>query len=72
MVDRLEPSARTGEQGPRANALWDIGLLAPTQTGISEVASPFLHDLYGATLATVHLAVREGIHALYLDRLSGH
>lgn len=27
MVDRLEPSARTGEQGPRANALWDIGLL---------------------------------------------
>ena len=26
-VDRLEPAARTGEQGPRANALWDIGLL---------------------------------------------
>ena len=27
MVDRLEPAARAGEQGPRANALWDIGLL---------------------------------------------
>jgi hypothetical protein len=26
-IDRLEPAARTGEQGPRANALWDIGLL---------------------------------------------
>ena len=26
-VDRLEPDARNGEQGPRANALWDIGLL---------------------------------------------
>jgi HEAT repeat protein len=26
-VDRLETDARTGEQGPRANALWDIGLL---------------------------------------------
>lgn len=26
-VDRLEPDAYTGEQGPRANALWDIGLL---------------------------------------------
>lgn len=26
-VDRLEPDAFTGEQGPRANALWDIGLL---------------------------------------------
>jgi HEAT repeat protein len=26
-VDRLEQDARSGEQGPRANALWDIGLL---------------------------------------------
>ena len=52
--------------------LWDVGLLAPMQTGLREVASPFLHDLYGATLATVHLAVREGTQALYLDRLSGH
>ena len=26
-IDRLEPDARAGEQGPRANALWDIGLL---------------------------------------------
>jgi len=26
-IDRLEPLAREGEQGPRANALWDIGLL---------------------------------------------
>jgi hypothetical protein len=26
-LDRLEPDARTGGQGPRANALWDIGLL---------------------------------------------
>ena len=26
-VDRLEQEARSGEQGPRANALWDIGLL---------------------------------------------
>ena len=26
-VDRLEPDARNGEQGPRANALWNIGLL---------------------------------------------
>lgn len=26
-IDRLEPIAREGEQGPRANALWDIGLL---------------------------------------------
>src|SRR5262249_9356898 len=27
MIDRLEPEARSGKQGPRANALWDIALL---------------------------------------------
>jgi len=55
--------------GPR---LWDLGLLSPTHTGLREIASPFLHDIYAATLATVHLAVRDGTSALYLDRLSGH
>jgi len=52
--------------------LWDLGLLAPVQTGLRQAASPFLHDLYGATLATVHLAVRDGLEVLYLDRLAGH
>jgi DNA-binding IclR family transcriptional regulator len=52
--------------------LWDLGLLAPVQTGLRDVAAPFLQDLYGATKATVHLAVRDGMQALYLDRLSGH
>lgn len=52
--------------------MWDIGLLAPVRTGLREAASPFLHDLYGATFATVHLAVRDGDMVLYLDRLAGH
>jgi DNA-binding IclR family transcriptional regulator len=52
--------------------LWDVGLLAPVQTGLRQLASPYLHDLYAATLATVHLAVRDGTQVLYLDRLSGH
>jgi DNA-binding IclR family transcriptional regulator len=52
--------------------MWDLGLLAPVQTGLRELASPYLHDLYGATLATVHLAVRDGSEVLYLDRLAGH
>lgn len=51
--------------------LWRIGLLAPMQTDLREVAAPFLQDLYAATLATVHLAVRDGTRVLYLDRLSG-
>ena len=52
--------------------LWDLGLLAPVQTGLRQLASPFLHDIYAATLATVHLAVRDGGEVLYLDRLAGH
>jgi DNA-binding IclR family transcriptional regulator len=51
--------------------VWDIGLLAPVQSGLRQLASPFLQDLYGATLATVHLAVRDGRRVLYVDRLSG-
>lgn len=52
--------------------MWDLGLLAPVQSGLRQAASPFLHDIYAATLATVHLAVRDGITVLYVDRLSGH
>ncbi|MGP3951539.1 IclR family transcriptional regulator [Streptomyces sp. 7N604] len=52
--------------------MWDIGHLAPAETGLRQVAEPFLHDLYGATLATVHLAVREGTEVVYLDRLRGN
>lgn len=51
--------------------LWEIGLLAPVQTGLRESAAPFLHDLQAATRATVHLAVRDDDRVLYLDRLSG-
>ncbi|OMC39545.1 IclR family transcriptional regulator [Mycolicibacterium fortuitum] len=52
--------------------IWDLGLLAPVQTGLRDLAAPFLHDLYAATRATVHLAVREDTAALYVDRLAGH
>lgn len=52
--------------------LWDVGLLAPVQTGLRQLASPYLHDLYGATLVTVHLAVRDRSEVLYLDRLAGN
>ena len=52
--------------------LWKLGLLAPDQSGLREIASPFLQDIYGATLATVHLAIRDGDRVLYLDRVSGH
>jgi HEAT repeat protein len=46
-VDRLEAIARTGEQGPRANALWDLGLLGNRgiQPGrISDIILGSTHD----------------------------
>lgn len=51
--------------------LWDLGLLAPVQTGLRELAAPYLQDLQAATRATVHLAERDEDRVLYLDRLSG-
>lgn len=51
--------------------LWQAGLLAPLQGGLRQVAEPFLHDVYAATMATVHLAVRDGDEVLYLHRMQG-
>ena len=52
--------------------LWDIGLLAPVQRGLRELAAPHLQDIHAATRETVHFAVRDGDRALYLERLSGN
>jgi DNA-binding IclR family transcriptional regulator len=51
--------------------IWQAGLLAPIGGGLQQVAEPFLHDIYAATMATVHLAVRDGDDVLYLERMAG-
>jgi DNA-binding IclR family transcriptional regulator len=51
--------------------VWEAGLLAPVQGRLRQVAEPFLHDVYAATMATVHLAVRDGEEVLYLHRMQG-
>jgi len=51
--------------------IWNAGLLAPVEGQLRQVAEPFLHDVYAATLATVHLAVRDGDEVLYLERMMG-
>jgi DNA-binding IclR family transcriptional regulator len=62
---------RPGGEYVIGRRLWDVGLLAPVQTGLRELASPFLNDIHAATRATVHLAIRDGTQVLYLERLSG-
>lgn len=51
--------------------LWHLGLLAPVQHELRHVALPYLQDLYDATRENVHLAVRDGRQALYVEHLSG-
>lgn len=71
LVERGALDRRTDGRYVVGRLLWDVGLLAPVQTGLREVAAPFLQDLQAATRATVHLAVRDRDRVLYLDRLSG-
>ena len=71
-VDRLEPIARTGAQGPRANALWDLGLLggrgvAPDR--IAQIITASLHDenvniRYWAVEGLAYLGTDETIEPL--------
>jgi len=51
--------------------LWQLGLLAPVNQELREVALPFIHDIQAATGDVVHIAVREGIAALYVERVVG-
>jgi len=52
--------------------IWDLGLLAPVHRELREVALPFMQDVFAAMRENVHLAVREGTNALYVERISGH
>jgi HEAT repeat protein len=71
-VDRLEPLARNAEQGPRANALWDIGLLG--NRGVeperaAEILLASIHDeninvRYWAVEALAHLGTNAAIEPL--------
>ncbi len=51
--------------------LWKLGVRAPTARRMRSTALPFLEDLYELSRENVHLAVRDGLGALYLERISG-
>ncbi|MDW5330288.1 IclR family transcriptional regulator [Plantactinospora sp. KLBMP9567] len=51
--------------------LWHLGLLSAMHVELREAALPHLQDLCAATGDTVHLAVRDGGSALYVERLGG-
>lgn len=54
--------------GPR---LLELGYVTSQQTSLQRVARDYLEALADATGDTVHLGVREGSRALYLDKIPG-
>ena len=52
--------------------LWEVGLRSPLATRMRELALPIMADLYESTRENIHLAVRDGADALYVEKLTGH
>ena len=65
-VDRLEPVARSGDQGARANALWDLGLLGNRGVEPGRVAQILLGSIRDPNEAVRYWAV-EGLAYLGTD-----
>jgi DNA-binding IclR family transcriptional regulator len=51
--------------------LWQVASVAPRGLGLREIALPFMEDLYVATHENVQLAVRDGLEAVFVERLAG-
>ena len=62
---------RHGSRYVIGTALWERGELAGISLHFRETTLPYLLTLYEATRENVHLAVREGLDALYVARLVG-
>ena len=65
-VDRLEPVARFGEQGPRANALWDLGLIGNRGVAPDRIAEILLGSIRDDNVNIRYWAV-EGLAYLAAD-----
>jgi len=65
-VDLLESDARSGAQGPRANALWDLGLLGNRGIEPARVAAILLDSIHDPNVNVRYWAV-EGLAYLGTD-----
>ena len=65
-VDRLEPLAREGEQGSRANALWDLGLIGNRGVERERIAQILLGSIHDENVNVRYWAV-EGLAYLATD-----
>lgn len=52
--------------------MFELGEHVSRKHDMREAALPFMEDLYEATHETVHLAILDGVDALYIERIQGH
>src|SRR5262245_20795748 len=65
-VDRLEPIARNGEQGPRVNAMWDLALIGNRGIEPERIADILLANIHDSNENIRYWAV-EGLAYLAVD-----
>ncbi|MBO2449437.1 IclR family transcriptional regulator [Actinomadura barringtoniae] len=51
--------------------LFMLGQRVSRSRGLREAALPYLEDLYEATHENIHLCVPDGVHTLFLEKVSG-
>jgi DNA-binding IclR family transcriptional regulator len=64
-LEKLNGEYRVGQR------IWRLGLLAPAQQNIAEVAAPFMQDVLFVTHNVVNLFILDGQEVLLVERMSG-
>lgn len=62
---------RVGDRYQLGIKVFELGQRVPISAVLRKVSRPLLVDLFAATRATVHLAVLEGGHVLYVEKVAG-
>ncbi|WP_433521368.1 IclR family transcriptional regulator [Nocardia pseudovaccinii] len=63
---------RNGNKFELGLTLFELGERVALKHRLRAAALPFMQDLYAVTGQTVHLAVRDGHDAVYLEKIHGH
>jgi DNA-binding IclR family transcriptional regulator len=62
---------RVGSEYVVGHRLWRLGLLAPVQQDIAEIAAPFMQDVLFVTQNVVNLFTVDAAEALLVERIAG-
>lgn len=62
---------RVGDSYQLGLRIFELGQRVPVAAMVRRVSKPFLVDLFTATRGTTHMAVLDGVHVLYLEKVAG-